>query len=106
MMSSTSFTVSRRWHGATGWRPTPPPPSSDGPANVVRSMDPRILVHAAGVAGAPVERRLFVDDSAADVDAARRLGMRAALFTGIETLPELGHPLRAARDAPGRDRAG
>ena len=62
---------------------------------------------ARGRCGRRAGRRcLFVDDSAPNVDVARRLGIRAALFTGIETLPELGHPLRAARDAPGRDRAG
>jgi putative hydrolase of the HAD superfamily len=72
----------------------------------VAKPDPRLLVHAAGVVGAPIEQCLFVDDSAANVDAARRLGMVGVVFTGIETLPDAGHSLPAAADAPGRGQAG
>jgi FMN phosphatase YigB (HAD superfamily) len=63
-------------------------------------------VHATGVVGAPIEQCLFVDDSAANVDAARRLGMVGILFTGIETLPDPGRPFPAAVDVPGRGQAG
>jgi putative hydrolase of the HAD superfamily len=46
----------------------------------VAKPDPRIYRLAAELAGAPVERCLFVDDSAGNVEAAHALGMTALRF--------------------------
>lgn len=51
--------------------------------------DPRIYVAAAEAAGVPPERCLFVDDTAANTDAARALGMTAHHFTGPAGLREV-----------------
>ena len=51
--------------------------------------DPAIYLAAAELAGVPPERCLFVDDSAANTDAARALGMTAHHFTGVPGLREL-----------------
>lgn len=55
----------------------------------VAKPDPRIYRIAADAAGVAVERCLFVDDAAANVDAARELGMTALLFEGVAGLREL-----------------
>jgi putative hydrolase of the HAD superfamily len=44
---------------------------------------------AAGALGVPFARCLFVDDTAGHVEAARRLGARAEVFTDVEELAEL-----------------
>ena len=44
---------------------------------------------AAAAIGVPVERCLFVDDTAGHVEAARALGMRAEVFTGPDALRDL-----------------
>jgi 2-haloacid dehalogenase len=52
----------------------------------VAKPDPRAYAIAAERAGQPYERLLFVDDSPANVEAARALGMDAILFTDAATL--------------------
>jgi putative hydrolase of the HAD superfamily len=49
----------------------------------------RAFQAAADRLGVPLERCLFVDDTASHVDAAQRLGMRAAVFTGEDDLRAL-----------------
>jgi putative hydrolase of the HAD superfamily len=44
---------------------------------------------AAGAIGVPLERCLFVDDTVGHVEAARALGMRAAVFEGADALRDL-----------------
>ena len=51
--------------------------------------EPEILWHAAAVAGCPPERCVFVDDTLANVESARALGMVALHYDGV-------HVLRAA----------
>ena len=48
---------------------------------------------AADRLGVPLERCLFVDDTESHVEAARALGMRAAVFTGPDELRDLLHDL-------------
>lgn len=48
---------------------------------------------AADRLGVPLERCLFVDDTESHVEAARALGMRAAVFTGADELRDLLHDL-------------
>jgi putative hydrolase of the HAD superfamily len=68
--------------------------------------EPAIYLAAAVAAGVPPERCLFVDDSAANVAAARALGMAGHHFTGVRGLRALvasrGSRRRAAR-RPGRE---
>ena len=52
----------------------------------VAKPDPGIYLAAAAEAGVPPERCLFVDDSAANVAAARALGMTGHHFTGVPGL--------------------
>lgn len=77
--------------------------------------EPAIYLAAAVAAGVPPERCLFVDDSAANVAAARALGMTGHHFTGVREFRALlasrGWPPRAARPPgpgdtppPGRSR--
>jgi putative hydrolase of the HAD superfamily len=55
--------------------------------------DPRIYRLAAGLAGTPPERCLFVDDSEENVEAAAALGMRAVHFREPEDLRRALEPL-------------
>ncbi|GGO28024.1 hypothetical protein GCM10010116_56190 [Microbispora rosea subsp. aerata] len=55
--------------------------------------DPRIYEIAAERAGVPLERCLFVDDRAENVEAAKALGMTAVLFTGVADLETALAPL-------------
>jgi putative hydrolase of the HAD superfamily len=48
--------------------------------------DPAVYLHAAGLAGVPAGRCLFVDDTLANVRAAEELGMTGHHYTGIERL--------------------
>ena len=67
----------------------------------VAKPDPRIYHLAAELAGVPVQRCLFVDDSAGNVEAARSLGMTGLHFDGptgcarAGRSPELGAQLVA-----------
>ncbi|MFE4605939.1 HAD-IA family hydrolase [Kitasatospora indigofera] len=72
---------------------------ADGIVNSARlgvaKPDPGILLHAAGRAGATPERCLFVDDRAANVEAAAALGMATVHFrTAADLRPALA-PLLA-----------
>jgi putative hydrolase of the HAD superfamily len=67
----------------------------------MRKPEPRIFHHALGLVGLPAERCVFVDDIAANVVAARTLGLVGVHHYDTEaTIAEmeglLGHPLRAA----------
>ncbi|QKW20200.1 HAD-IA family hydrolase [Kitasatospora sp. NA04385] len=57
--------------------------------------DPRVYLAAAGLAGVPVERCLFVDDSAGNVAAATALGMHGHRHAGADGLRAVldGHGL-------------
>ncbi len=48
--------------------------------------DPRIYQHAIAAAGCPPSECFFVDDLADNVDAARRAGIDAAVFTSLDQL--------------------
>ncbi|QUH06409.1 HAD-IA family hydrolase [Saccharopolyspora erythraea] len=61
--------------------------------------DPRIYRLAAARAGAAVERCLFVDDTAANVEAARDVGMTALHFRQPHQLREAFAPLLEPRTA-------
>ncbi|MBV9830101.1 MAG: HAD family phosphatase [Marmoricola sp.] len=55
--------------------------------------DPAIFQHVLDELGAPADEVTFVDDRAANVEAAASLGIRALLFTGVDDLRvALGHP--------------
>ncbi|MET7301843.1 HAD-IA family hydrolase [Embleya sp. NPDC005575] len=58
--------------------------------------DPRVYLMAAARAGAPVHRCLFVDDTAANVKAAREVGMTALHYRRIEDLRGALAPLLSA----------
>lgn len=61
-----------------------------GSASVGHAKPSAEAFHAAANAiGVPFERCLFVDDTSGHVDAARRLGARAEVFTGVEELAEV-----------------
>ncbi|UGQ11444.1 HAD-IA family hydrolase [Yinghuangia sp. ASG 101] len=63
--------------------------------------DPRVYLLAAERAGAPLHRCLFVDDTVANVTAAREVGMVALHYQRIEDLRDALTPLLgAAPDAP------
>ncbi|WP_405761358.1 HAD-IA family hydrolase [Streptomyces sp. NBC_01420] len=61
--------------------------------------DPHVYVMAAAQAGAPVHRCLFIDDTAANVTAAREVGMTALHYRQIEDLRSALAPL--LNTAPG-----
>ena len=71
----------------------------------VAKPEPAIYLAAAVVAGVPPERCLFVDDSAANVAAARALGMAGHHFTDVAgfraVVASRGSPPRGGR-RPGR----
>jgi putative hydrolase of the HAD superfamily len=52
---------------------------------------------AADAIGVPLERCLFVDDTAGHVEAARALGVRAEVFTGIDELQDVLRELGVLR---------
>lgn len=61
----------------------------------IAKPDPRVYLAAAERAGVAPERCLFVDDTAANVVAARELGMEAVRFRGARRLAEvLWRPVR------------
>jgi putative hydrolase of the HAD superfamily len=51
--------------------------------------DPAAFVEAARVVSVDTDRCLFVDDRSDNVDGARKAGMRAAVFTGVDDLEAL-----------------
>ncbi|MFJ9775541.1 HAD-IA family hydrolase [Kitasatospora sp. NPDC101157] len=59
----------------------------------VMKPDPRVYLTAAAQAGAPVHRCLFIDDTAANVTAAREVGMTALHYRQIEDLRSALAPL-------------
>lgn len=59
----------------------------------VAKPDPRVYLIAAERAGAPVHRCLFVDDTAANVTAAREVGMTALHYRRLEDLRDALSPL-------------
>ncbi|ASU83965.1 HAD family hydrolase [Nocardiopsis gilva YIM 90087] len=59
----------------------------------VAKPDPAVYRAAADAAGASVQRCLFVDDAAANVAAARRLGMAGLHYTGFPGLRDVLAPL-------------
>jgi putative hydrolase of the HAD superfamily len=72
----------------------------------VAKPDPRVYLIAAERVGAPVHRCLFVDDTLANVTAARDVGMTAVHYRRIEDLQDAlsallaRTPPRAERPAP------
>lgn len=64
----------------------------------VAKPDPAIYEHAAGVAGVAPSRCLFVDDGAANVEAAERVGMRGFHYTGPADVSALRTALGADSD--------
>ncbi|MET9615659.1 HAD-IA family hydrolase [Kitasatospora indigofera] len=80
---------------------------ADGIVNSARlgvaKPDPRILLHAAGRAGAAPERCLFVDDRAVNVGAAAALGMATVHFrTAADLRPALAPLLAGPAPHPRR----
>ncbi|MFC6086976.1 HAD family hydrolase [Sphaerisporangium aureirubrum] len=72
----------------------------------MRKPEPRIFHHALGLVGLPAERCVFVDDIAANVVAARTIGLvgvhhRDAEATIAEMEELFGHPLRRSGTADG-----
>jgi putative hydrolase of the HAD superfamily len=60
----------------------------------VAKPDSRVYVHAAAIAGVDVNRCLFVDDQAGNVDAARLAGMTGLLYAGPPSLREALTPVQ------------
>jgi putative hydrolase of the HAD superfamily len=60
----------------------------------IAKPDPRVYLIAAERAGAPVQRCLFIDDTAANVLAASEVGMTALQYEQIEDLREFLARLR------------
>ncbi|MFC8448761.1 HAD-IA family hydrolase [Kitasatospora sp. NPDC057223] len=65
----------------------------------VAKPDPRVYLIAAERVGAPVHRCLFIDDSAANVVAAREVGMAAHHYRRIEDLQDALCPLLTTETA-------
>jgi putative hydrolase of the HAD superfamily len=65
----------------------------------VAKPDPRVYLIAAERVGAPAHRCLFIDDTAANVAAAREVGMTALHYQRPADLREALSPLLAARGA-------
>lgn len=65
----------------------------------IRAAKPDAEAFQAAVdrAGTTIDRALFVDDTLANVEAARGLGMRAEVFTGVDDLRELLRSLQLLR---------
>ena len=59
----------------------------------IMKPDPRVYHLAAELVGAPVHRCLFIDDTAANVTAAREVGMTALHYRQIEDLRDALAPL-------------
>lgn len=62
----------------------------------VAKPDPRVYHHAAARLGVPVEHCLFVDDTPANVEAAREVGMTAVHYQRLDDLRAALAPLCAA----------
>jgi len=67
----------------------------------VAKPDPRVYLIAAERVGAPVGRCLFIDDTAANVSAAREVGMTAVHHRTLEDLRQSFAPLLADRATRG-----
>ncbi len=70
----------------------------------VAKPDPRVFRTAAERVGVPAPRCLFVDDTAANADAARAAGMTAVHYRGIDDLREALAPLLTPPTTPARVR--